>query len=87
MHCEMNSMMVVLFPLICVTVIVAGVFVVRYRERLWLDARDRQRKIFGRHAAGAFERLQRSFWIGFVGVVAIVAGVGLLVRYVTVVLS
>nr|WP_201470788.1 hypothetical protein [Microbacterium hydrocarbonoxydans] len=66
--------------------VAAGLLIVKHRNTLWASTRDRQRKIFGRYAAGAFERLQNSFWIGFVGLFAIAAGVVLLVRYVIVVL-
>lgn len=82
----MNAVMIVVFPLICVGLIGVGIVIIRYRGRLWADTRDRQRRIFGRYTAGAFERLQNSFWIGFVGVFAILVGVSLLVRYVILVL-
>ena len=82
----MSSIMIVLFPIICVGVIVAGILIVRFRGVLWDDTRQRQRRIFGRHASGAFERLQSSFWIGFVGVFAVLVGVAMLIRYVILVL-
>jgi hypothetical protein len=83
----MNSVMIVVFPLMCAGIIMAGILIVKHRKKLWSDTRERQRKIFGQHTAGAFERLQNSFWVGFVGVFALLTGLGLLVRYVIVVLS
>jgi hypothetical protein len=83
----MNSVMIVVFALMCAGIIMAGILLVKHREKLWSDTRERQRKIFGKHTAGAFERLQNSFWVGFVGVFAMLAGLGLLVRFVVVMLS
>lgn len=82
----MSSIMTVLFPVICLGVIIAGVLIIKHRKALWEDTRARQRRIFGRYAAGAFERIQSSFWIGFVGVFAVLVGVVMLIRYVTLVL-
>lgn len=82
----MSSIMVVIFPLICIGVIIAGILIFKYRKVLWDDTRGRQRRIFGRNAAGAFERIQSSFWIGAVGVFAVLVGVAMLARYVMLVL-
>lgn len=82
----MSSIMIVLFPVICIGVIIAGILIFRYQRALWADTRERQRRIFGRYTAGAFERIQSSFWIGFVGVFAVLVGIAMLIRYVTLVL-
>lgn len=83
----METPMLVVFPLICAGLIVVGVLVIKYRKALWDSTRERQRRIFGRHVAGAFERVQSSFWIGAVGVFAVIAGILLLLRFVILVLA
>ena len=83
----MSPIATVLFPLACIGCMVAGVLIVTRRKKLWADTRDRQRRLVGRHVSRAFERLQNSFWIGAVGVFAVLSGAAFLVRYVLEILT
>ncbi|WP_194384570.1 hypothetical protein [Microbacterium luteum] len=58
---------------------VGGVLIVRHRVHLYEGTRRRQRRLVGRNAAGAFERLQRPFWVGFVGVWFVAIGIAVIV--------
>lgn len=70
-----NVGQVLIYLLVGLGAIVAGVMIVRFRKALWEQTRKRQRRLVGRSASAAFERLQSSFWVGFVGVIAV--GIGL----------
>jgi uncharacterized membrane protein HdeD (DUF308 family) len=54
--------------------VVAGILLVIFRARVHAWNAGRQRALLGQKRAEAVGKLQSSFWVGFVGVMAVVFG-------------
>ncbi len=53
--------------------------ITKFRKSLYGTTAKAQRRIVGRSASSAFERLQSPFWVGVVGVGAVLIGTAMIV--------